>query len=191
MKNKFIFGLVFILISCSASYIFSEVTIKGGDLPPFDKNSLKDPAIGAFAPIPTGIGLEGNSVTISTRKNTEQKKATMVVFLAHWCSHCQREVPMIQKWINENGYPENINIYAVATHIDKTMPNYPPNEWLSREEWSVPVIFDDKNNSVAESFGLTAFPFWVFINEDGTVNLRHSGSLRSEAFERIITSGIQ
>ena len=51
---------------------------------------------------------------------------------------------MIQKWINENGYPENINIYSVATHIDKTMPNYPPNEWLSREEWSVPVIFDDK-----------------------------------------------
>ena len=52
-------------------------------------------------------------------------------------------------------------------------------------------FFDDKNNSVAESFGLPGFPFWVFINEDGTVNLRHTGSLRSEAFERIITSGIQ
>ena len=71
------------------------------------------------------------------------------------------------------------------------MPNYPPNEWLLREEWSVPVIFDDESNSVADSFGLPGFPFWVFINEDGTVNLRHTGSLGSETFEKIITSGMQ
>ena len=190
MKIKFVLGLLLLLIACSEPYIFSEVTIKGGSLPPFDKN-VKDPAIGAFAPVPTGIGLGGNSVTIATRKSTDQKKPTMIVFLAHWCSHCQREVPMIQKWIDENGYPENINIYSVASHIDKTMPNYPPNEWLLREEWSVPVIFDDESNSVADSFGLPGFPFWVFINEDGTVNLRHTGSLGSETFEKIITSGMQ
>ena len=94
MKIKFVLGLVLLLIACSEPYIFSEVTIKGGSLPPFDKN-VKDPAIGAFAPVPTGIGLGGNSVTIATRKSTDQKKPTMIVFLAHWCSHCQREVPMI------------------------------------------------------------------------------------------------
>ena len=190
MKYKIIFALLlFFIISCSgSSYNFSEVTIKGGMLPEYNRN-IEDAAVGAFAPVPTGSDLYGNPITISTRIGLEEKKSSIIVFLAHWCSHCQREVPMIQKFIDSNGFPQNINIFSVATHIDKTRNNYPPDEWLEREKYTVPTIFDDEENKIAESFGLSAFPYWVFLNPDGTVYMRHAGSLSEDQFNQVMTAG--
>jgi len=191
MKIKSISLFILLLImSCSgASFEFSEVTVQGGALPEFNRNG-NDLAIGAFAPIPTGIDLNGNSITMSTRVGLEERKATVIVFLAHWCSHCQREVPIIQNWINKNGSSNNINLYSVVTYIEKNKPNYPPNDWLIRENWSSSVIFDNEENIIAEHFGLSAFPYWVFLNSDGTVNMRHSGSLGEEKFDQIMRSGL-
>ena len=190
MRYKIIFALLlFFIISCSgSSYNFSEVTIKGGTLPQYNRN-IEDAAVGAFAPVPTGSDLYGNPITISTRIGLEEKKSSIIVFLAHWCSHCQREVPMIQKFIDSNGFPQNINIFSVATHIDKTRNNYPPDEWLEREKYTVPTIFDDEENKIAESFGLSAFPYWVFLNPDGTVYMRHAGSLSEDQFNQVMTAG--
>jgi len=190
MKYKIIFALLlFFIISCSgSSYNFSEVTIKGGMLPEYNRN-IEDAAVGAFAPVPTGSDLYGNPITISTRIGLEEKKSSIIVFLAHWCSHCQREVPMIQKFIDSNGFPQNINVFSVATHIDKTRNNYPPDEWLEREKYTVPTIFDDEENKIAESFGLSAFPYWVFLNPDGTVYMRHAGSLSEDQFNQVMTAG--
>ena len=191
MKIKSISLFILLLfISCSGtSFEFNEVTIKGGALPEFNRGG-KDSAIGAFAPIPTGIDLNGNQITMSTRVGLEERKATVIVFLAHWCSHCQREVPMIQNWINKNGSSNNINLYSVATYIEKNKPNYPPNDWLIRENWSPSVIFDNEENIIAEHFGLSAFPYWVFLNSDGTVNMRHSGSLGEDKFDQIMKAGL-
>tara|TARA_Y100000817_G_scaffold166018_1_gene129789 strand:+ start:186 stop:773 length:588 start_codon:yes stop_codon:yes gene_type:complete len=190
MKKYIIITLVLFLVSCSGnSYTYSDVSIVGGQLPQYNRSS-QDTAVGAFAPIPTGTNLNGESITVTTRVGLEEKKATVIVFLAHWCSHCQREVPMIKKWLDRNGSPENINLFSVATHIDKNKPNFPPDDWLIREDWNVPVIFDNQNNSIAEHFGLPAFPYWVFLNDDGTINMRHSGSLSEEAFGQIMTAGL-
>jgi len=191
MKIKSISLFILLLVmSCSeASFEFSEVTVQGGALPEFNRNG-NDLAIGAFAPIPTGIDLNGNSITMSTRVGLEERKPTVIVFLAHWCSHCQREVPIIQNWINKNGSSNNINLYSVVTYIEKNKPNYPPNDWLIRENWSPSVIFDNEENIIAEHFGLSAFPYWVFLNSDGTVNMRHSGSLGEEKFDQIMRSGL-
>lgn len=190
MKIKtLLFLLLIFIFSCSGSnYNFSEVTIKGGSLPEYNRN-IEDAAVGAFAPVPTGVDLNSEPITITTRIGLEEKKASIIVFLAHWCSHCQREVPMIQKFINTNGYPNNINLFGVATHIDKNRNNYPPDSWLEREQFNIPTIFDDENNSIADSFGLSAFPFWVFLNPDGTVYMRHAGSLSEDQFFQVMTAG--
>lgn len=188
LKKIFILFVILILSCSGTSFNFSEVTIKGGSLPEYNR-ATEDFAVGAFAPIPTGIDLNGNNITVSTRKGLEEKKASIIVFLAHWCSHCQREVPMIQKFVNEHGYPKDLNLFSVATHIDKKRNNYPPNDWLQRENFTVPVIFDDEENNIAESFGLSAFPYWVFLNPDGTVYMRHAGSLSEDQFYQVMTAG--
>ncbi|NCG35323.1 MAG: redoxin domain-containing protein [Dehalococcoidales bacterium] len=189
IKNISLFILLLVLSCSGSTFEFSEVTVKGGALPEFNRTG-KDLAIGAFAPIPTGVDLYGNPITMTTRVGLEERKASVIVFLAHWCSHCQREVPMIQNWINKNGSSDNINLFSVATYIEKNKPNYPPNDWLIREQWSSSVIFDNEENIIAEHFGLNAFPYWVFLNSDGTVNMRHSGSLGEDKFNQIMNAGL-
>ncbi len=103
----------------------------------------------------------------------------VVLFLAHWCSHCQTEVPEVQDWIDGGGKPDNVDLYGVATAIEEEGANYPPDAWLERERWTSPVLVDT-NDTVLRAFGLTAFPTWVFINADGDVALRIGGAIGAE-----------
>jgi thiol-disulfide isomerase/thioredoxin len=99
----------------------------------------------------------------------------VIVLLAHWCSVCQAEVPVVQEWIDTSGVPEGVDIYSIATSTDAGQPNYPPSEWLESEGWTVPAIADSPEFAAADAFGLTAFPFFVFVNSDGTVANRMVG----------------
>ncbi len=98
------------------------------------------------------------------------------MFIAHWCPHCQAEVPLIQTWVSAGGVPQGVDLVSVATGIDPTRPNYPPEAWLQREGWTVPVIADP-TNSVAGAYGLPAYPYWVFIGPDGKVVARAVGEI--------------
>ena len=142
-----------------------------------------DPAIGAAIPNVTGADFEENPVAISNDGN-----AKIILFLAHWCPHCQREVPIVQDWLDTDPLPEGLDFYAVATSISSTRENYPPSSWLDREGWSTPVIVDDEASSVAASYGLSAFPYWVFADADGTVMLRLSGGIAPDDLDSLATA---
>jgi len=140
-------------------------------LPPMPQSQTMDTsATGLVAPELKGQDFNGHEVTI-----TNDGHAKAVVFLAHWCPHCQQEVPRVQQWLNETGGVPGVDLYSVATAINSARPNYPPSKWLEREGWTVPVIRDDENNSALIAYGAGGFPYWVFINADGTVALRTSG----------------
>ncbi len=141
-----------------------------------------DPAVGMPAPQVDGASFGGDPVSITPGDGTPK----VIVFLAHWCPHCQREVPAIEAWLDEHGTPEGVELYSVVTSIDPARPNYPPDDWLRREDWSIPILVDDAGESIATAYGLSAFPFWVFVNADGTVAGRTSGQLPSEALSRIV-----
>ncbi|MGH8930189.1 MAG: TlpA family protein disulfide reductase [Egibacteraceae bacterium] len=153
-------------------------TVSGQALPAFTGDGA-DPAVGMAAPEVEGAAFDGGPVAI-TRDGT----AKIIVFLAHWCPHCQREVPAVNEWLEQRGLPEGVELYSVVTSIDPSLPNYPPDEWLRREGWSVPVLADDARNSVATAYGLNAFPYWVFVTADGTVAQRATGELPADTLER-------
>jgi len=145
-----------------------------------------DPAVGQPAPEVTGADFTGKPVTIAA-----DGRPKVVLFLAHWCPHCQQEVPVIQAWVNAGGVPTGLDLVSVATGIDPSAPNYPPEAWLAREGWTVPVLVDP-TNSVATAYGLSAYPFWVFIGPDGNVRARTTGALAIadlEALVRGLTGG--
>ena len=84
--------------------------------------------------------------------------------------------------------PPGVDFVSVATGIDPSRPNYPPDVWLASEGWTLPVLVDP-TNSVAQAYGLSAYPFWVFLDGQGKVVLRATGELTVDqimaAFARI------
>lgn len=131
-----------------------------------------DPAIGLLAPEVVGADFDGTPVSI-----TNDGTAKIILFVAHWCPFCQREVPIVKGWLEDNPLPDGVDLYTVSTSVSSTRDNYPPSAWLDREGWSAPVILDDAASSVSNAYGLTAFPYWVFTAADGTVLARVTGGI--------------
>ncbi len=161
-------------VSTEGEYGTPEVT--GDALIPLANNAT-DPSAGAVIPTVTGTDFDGQTVTIDPNDGS----AKVILFLAHWCPHCQEEVPAVQEFLDANELPDGVEFISVATSTDPSRPNFPPSNWLEREGWEPSVIVDDEPQTVASAFGLSAFPFWVVVGPDGTVLQRVAGGINIEA----------
>jgi thiol-disulfide isomerase/thioredoxin len=144
--------------------------VEGNPLPDLPDDT-PDPAVGTPMPVVSGTTFDGDDITIPTPGTP-----TLVIYVAHWCPHCQAEVPLVQKWVDEGGLPDGVDLVTVSTAVDSRRPNYPPAEWLASEGWTAPVLVDG-NNQAADAAGLTAFPFFVAVDGQGNVVERTSGEL--------------
>ncbi len=163
-----------------AEAVAGTVSVTGGSLPlPEDP----DPAVGMAAPAVSGEDFTGAPVSIGS-----DGRAKAIVFLAHWCPHCQAEVPVIQGWVDSGGVPADVDLYSVATSNDPSQPNYPPDTWLQGEGWTVPVLVDDAEDTVGRAFGVSAFPFFVFVDAEGSVAARATGELSIEQLETYLAA---
>ena len=148
-----------------------EINVDGESLPQYAGENDDNIALGLSAP--TFSAPDQNSEIFNLEKDGNSKA---LLFLAHWCPHCQREVPVVQSFIDSNGVPPGIDVIAVATSIDRGRDNYPPQEWLEREGWSEIQIYD-LDREIGEAYGLNAFPYWVFLDKDLNVIARRTGNL--------------
>lgn len=164
--------------SADAPLEVGEPAVTGGALPIL--TDLGDQAIGMPAPEVRGADWNGTPASI-----TNDGRAKMIVFLAHWCPVCQGEVPVVQDWLDSGGLPDGVDFYSVATAVRKTADNYPPSRWLEREGWEPPVILDDEAGTARAAFGLSGYPFFVFVTADGAVAARVSGALPAEALDAL------
>jgi thiol-disulfide isomerase/thioredoxin len=146
------------------------VTIDGEPLPELT-DSPTDPAVGQTAPTLTGAGFDGTPISVAPGN------PTVLVFLAHWCPHCQREVPVLTEWAGQGGVPDGVDVIGIATATNADRPNYPPSQWLQREQFPFPVIADNETYDAATAFGLSGFPFFVVLDSEGKVVERASGEL--------------
>jgi thiol-disulfide isomerase/thioredoxin len=165
----------------SATATVTTPTVSGGALAPFTDASA-DTALGRPIPQAAGTSFEGTPVSISA--NGQPK---ILLFLAHWCPHCQAEVPVVQRWLDAGRLPAGIELISIATAIDPNRPNYPPHAWLQREGWTAPVLVDPED-TVATRYGLGAFPYWVSVGADGTVAQRLTGELTDAQLDALAAS---
>lgn len=141
-------------------------------------SAADDPAIGKVAPVLKGETFDGSSLTIDPADGTPK----VIIFVAHWCPHCQAEVPRIQEWIDQGNLPNGVEIVTVSTSEQPDQANYPPSKWIAGEGWTPPVLLDDKDNSAANAYGLTGFPYFVMTNGKGEVVARGSGEIPIDTF---------
>ncbi|MEI7548795.1 MAG: DUF2510 domain-containing protein, partial [Actinomycetota bacterium] len=160
--------------SSVASGVGSQpVDFFGESLPYYDRNGI-DPAVGTRAPVLHGVGLDGHPITIDASDGPY-----MVVFLAHWCPHCNREIPRLVSWAGSGGVPKKLKIVGVATAVGEALPNYPPGPWLAAKEWPWPAMIDQPNGEgvsgiAADAFCASGWPYFVIVGTDGKVKARVS-----------------
>jgi cytochrome c biogenesis protein CcmG, thiol:disulfide interchange protein DsbE len=161
------------------------VTITGENLPNLGDGA--DTAVNKRAPKLSGFSTDGTPITIDPADG----KAKVIFFVAHWCPHCQREVPLIAKWQKEGKLPTDLVYYTVSTSVQEKGPNYPPSAWFTKEAWPFPVMADDKANIAVKSYGFSGFPFFAVLRADGTIAARASGEMDLEPFLELLAKAKQ
>jgi thiol-disulfide isomerase/thioredoxin len=161
--------------------VYADVTVDGTDLVPWSGTG-SDSAIGDEVPTITGTSIENKPLTLTAGGGT----AYVYSVMAHWCPHCNVEVPRIIEWANESGVPDGVKIVGISTSADKGQPNFPPATWLARENWAFPTIIDDELGTASSALGTTGFPNLVFVDADGKVASRFSGEMPADEFEKAV-----
>jgi thiol-disulfide isomerase/thioredoxin len=157
------------------------VEVSGSALPRFGDDTANDPAIGTTIPTVTGKSFDGTPVTIQPTGSPQ-----MLMFVAHWCPHCQREVPIVSEWLKQGGLPASVQLTTVATGTSADAPNYPPSAWLEKNDWPSPILADSTNADAANAFGLSSYPYFVWVDADGKVVARASGELTTDQIESVV-----
>ena len=151
-----------------------ETNVTGDLLPEFAGENDDNIALGLAAPMFSAPN--ENSEIVSLEKNGNAKA---LLFLAHWCGYCQKEVPVVQGFIDSAGVPPGVDVIAIATSIDRGRENYPPQKWLADEGWSETQLYDS-DREIGNAYGLSAFPYWVFLDKDLNVVARRTGNLPAD-----------
>ncbi len=160
------------------------VTVVGDPLPPFDTPE-NDTSIGSTPPTLEGFAFDGSPMSITPGSTG---RATMVVFLAHWCPHCNAEIPVLIEWNESGGVPDNLDVIGVSTAVFEDRDNYPPSKWIDDKGFPWPVMADSDNSDAAVAYGVTGFPTFTLIDANGKVLYRADGEKTLEELEFIIAT---
>lgn len=161
---------------------FGDVTVEGENLPAFGGDPASDQATGMTAPTVTGETFDGETITIGPDGTPK-----VIVFLAHWCPHCQAEVPRVVEWLEAGNKPEGVDFYAISSLANRVQSNWPPSAWLESEGWTVPTMKDDQSNTASSALGLDGTPYWLVLDGDNQVVFRISGEITAGGMQPIDT----
>jgi thiol-disulfide isomerase/thioredoxin len=151
------------------------VQVTGDPLPTLTTG--QDPAVGMLIPELHGASFDGTPVDV-----TRGGQAKLILFVAHWCPHCQREVPLLSNYLSTHPLPAGVQLVTVATATSPDQPNYPPSTWLANQHWPSPILADSSDSTAAQAFGLPGYPYFVAVDSTGHVVARTSGEITTDQF---------
>ena len=179
LRSPMTWLVVLIVIAGVVVFTGSDDESSGDETGPVEV--VGDPLV-AYSEPDTGAGLTIPTVEATTLDGEPIElgpdgTGRLIAFFAHWCPHCQAEVPVILDWLERTDLPAGVEMVAVSTAVESSAENYPPSDWFAREEWPTPVIRDDEAGTLARAYGLTRCPYFVAVAGDGTVVARVTGEL--------------
>jgi len=157
----------------------ADVQVEGPSLAPMPSDvqitdASTDPAYGMVGPTLIGTDFDGNELTIGP-----DGRAKVLYFVAHWCPHCQVEIPLVQSLIDAGNQPAEIDIYAISTAYRADSTPHPA-EWLSTEGFEPPSLRDSDASDALVAYAGSGFPFAVYLDSDNRVIGRSVGSVDGE-----------
>lgn len=156
------------------------VIVSGDALAGFDPAVTPDPAIGTASPL-----FEATNLADGGRITLPGDEGAVIGFFAHWCPHCQAELPELIDWLDTGALPEGTTFIAVSTAVSDERDNYPPSQWFNNEGWTGQAVADDAQATLLATFGFSGFPAFVAVDGDGLVVDRIGGNVGVAGFDRL------
>jgi peroxiredoxin len=128
------------------------------------------PTVGMQAEDFSLIDLEGKSQSLSQYRG----KIVLVNFWATWCKSCTTEMPAMQASfgkLRDKGF--------VVLAINELEDDAKVREHIKQYGYTYPVLMD-RDNKVANQFGVFGLPVSVFIDQEGRVQEYIKGGLLTE-----------
>lgn len=166
---------------------FQPATVTGDSLSQMPENTViytDDPSIGSPIPHVVGKSFDGSKVEI------KPGEPMLIAVVAHWCAHCQDEVPRIVGWQQDGSISKKVKIIGIATAADESRGNFPPASWLEAENWTNETLVDTPKEAVMQAFGATGFPTLIAVTADGTVALRGSTELDLQQVQQLVDAAL-
>lgn len=149
----------------------ADVSADGDALAPFGAPGT-DAAVGMTLPELAAPDLSGTVRTVTAADGPR-----VVAVVAHWCPHCQAELPVIAE-THAQGWAAGVGFTVVSTAQDRTRGNWPPSKWLTSVGVEPDaVLVDDAGATVGAALGTTSFPYLIGVDDAGTVRWRISGEV--------------
>ena len=158
----------------------SAVEVIGDDLVQPPRDASADPGLGAVAPTLRGTDINGESIEIGP-----DGRPKAVVFVAHWCPHCQDEVPVLTDLISQGELPAEMDLYVVSTAVFDDRENYPPSAWLTDSGIDAPIMLDSEEFEALIAYGGGGFPFTVYLDSENRVLKRTQGTASPELIKTL------
>ena len=152
-------------------------------LPAFDGWSMgsRVPAVGMQAEDFSLIDLEGKAQSLSQYRG----KIMLVNFWATWCKPCTTEMPAMQASfdkLRDKGF--------VVLAVNELEDDARVREHIEQYGHTFPVLMD-RDNKVANQFGVFGLPVSVFIDQEGRVQEYLKGGLLTERKIEEVVARIQ
>ena len=114
------------------------------------------------------LSLDGQTYS----KDSLQGRPTLLVFWAPWCRFCQLELPILAKFYQEQK-PDQLQVLTVAfsdslAHVEEYVTGNP-------DTFIFPTAYD-RDNAVAQAFGVNVTPTFVVMDAQGEMILAHRGA---------------
>lgn len=135
--------------------------------------------VGEKAPGFSAETADGSGISLSDRGG---KEATMLVFFATWCPHCQAEAPTIAEFVDQ--YP---NLRIVMVGIDGQDDPTKVQEFADEYGIEAPAIYEP---SLDDPYGVSGYPTTYILDGKDEVVFAHSGEAPREVFERNIEKAL-
>ncbi len=86
---------------------------------------------------------------------------------ATWCGPCCREIPFLEKRVEE--YKGNDKVRFVSISVDSNKEAWEKKLDKDKPEWEQFIVNGEENKIMSKAYGISGIPRFILINPDGTI----------------------
>ena len=158
-----------VIVAIAALAVFS--TTGGGGAESFTPNDEGLIPVGERAPGFTAEAVGGGSVSVGDGA----APATMLVFFATWCPHCQNEAPVLSELESQYG-----DLRMIMVGIDGEDDPENVQQFVEQYDIESPAVYEP---SLGEEYGVSGYPTVYVLDRSNEVIGAHSGEAPREVYE--------